>query len=264
MKYENIKDKLKEYNQVNVDVFINYLKHLEFEKDSEKQIKNKWFAFFKEETAIDLFCKVAQDNIFIDGESITLSFMGKILVSYDYQAYKNRLLNIYPETIFDIQNVYEGDVISFKKESGKIIYSHSITDPFLNNRKIIGAYCVIKNNRGEFLETINLEDIEKMRRTAKTDNIWKQWYSEMVLKSIIKRACKRHFKDIVTTFEKLDNENYDTELTDFDSILKNEIEDATTELQLNEIYKKNNELVKDKVVFIKLLSEKKENLKHIK
>jgi hypothetical protein len=261
MDYAKIKKTLSTYEHVKVDIYINYLKFLETEKDKDKQIKNKWFAYFKDDEAIDLFSKVAKDNVYIDGETITLSNRGKVIVSYNYQAYKNLVLNIYPETIFDVQLVYDGDSISFKKESGKIIYSHSIKDPFATKKTIIGAYCVMKNNRGEILETINMEDIKKMQSTAQTQKIWDAWFSEMVLKSVIKRACKRNFRDIITNAETLDNENNDVERVGFDIILQKEIENATTEAQLNEIYKKNNELVKDKPTFIKLLGEKKEQLK---
>jgi len=40
------------------------------------------------------------------------------------------------------------------------------------------------------------------KAVATTKNIWNEWESEMVLKSVIKRACKRHFRDIVVNVEK--------------------------------------------------------------
>ena len=213
MDYDNLKKLLSEHkNKAEVDVYLSYLKKLETEKDSKtQQLKNKWFSYFTDIQAADIFKKVAIDNLYIDGDTITLQFRGSVILNYNYQAYKNKLLNIYPETLFDVQNVYEGDVFSFKKESGKVLYSHEITNPFNENKKIIGCYCIIKNSRGEFIETLNMTDIAKMKAVAKTDTIWKQWESEMILKSVIKRACKRHFKDLVVNIEKTDNENYDLE-----------------------------------------------------
>jgi hypothetical protein len=235
---------------------------LESEK-KDNAPKNKWFPFFKEDEAIDIYKKVAKDNVFIDGETITISNRGKIIVSYNYQAYKNLLLNVYPESTFDIQVVNEGDDFSFFKDSGRVIYSHRLKDPFANHKTIIGTYCIIKNNRGEFLETLNMEDIAKMKAVATTKNIWDAWESEMVLKSVIKRACKRHFRDIVVNVEKLDNENYDLNLANVDTIVQSAIEKTTKFAELTKIYNENVNSVSDKVNFIRLLGERKEQLMNL-
>lgn len=193
----------------NVINYLNYLTNLQSAKNKDGTPKNKWASYIKDEDAIRLYRKVADTGLYIDGEMVTLTFKGSLMVSYNYQAYKNLVLQKYPETEFDIQNVYEGDEFSFKKESGKVEYTHGIANPFEKERKWIGCYCVIKNKRGEFLETLNSTEIAKMKGVAKTKNIWNEWFEEMTLKSVIKRACKRHFKDIVTEADKLDNENYD-------------------------------------------------------
>lgn len=260
MNYEKVKQGLSEYDRVNVEIYTNYLKFLEQEKTKEGQPKNKWFQFFKDEEAIDIYKKVAKDNVFIDGETITISNRGKITVSYNYQAYKNVLLNIYPESTFDIQVVHSGDDFSFFKESGRVVYSHRINNPFANKKEIIGTYCIIKNSRGEFLETLNMDDINKMKAVATTKNIWDSWESEMVLKSVIKRACKRHFRDAVVNVEKLDNENYDLNAVNVDTIIQSTIEKATKFDELTKIYKENVNSVSDKTNFVRLLGERKEAL----
>jgi len=250
MNYNSIKTKLEKYPPIQVGIFITYLKQLKTDKDKEGVLKNKWFAYAKEDELIELFEKVAKDNIYIDGDSVTLSYRNKVILTYNYQAYKNLVLNIYPETIFDIQLVYEGDEFFFKKSSGKIIYEHTITDPFATKKIISGAYCIIKNSRGEFLETINTEDIAKMKAVAKTKNIWNEWESEMVLKSVIKRSCKRHFKDIVVHVEVLDNETNDLdklELTEeqnnllerTEALLPEKIKDETRDALKDRIKSKN-------------------------
>lgn len=212
MNYDVISKELeKSHKKQHIVNFINYLKKVENEKDRVSgEKKNKWFHYFNEEQAINLFNKVALDGLVLDGETIVIqNLAGAVVLNYNYQAYKNKLLNVYPETKFDIQNVHEGDVFEFRKESGVVKYKHEISNPFETNKKIIGCYCVIKNSRGEFIELLNLDDIGKMRKVAKTDSIWKEWESEMILKSVIKRACKRHFRDIVENIERSDNENYD-------------------------------------------------------
>jgi len=256
MNYDKITKELSDYDKINVGIYVGYLKFLEGEK-KDGEMKNKWFAFQKEDQLIDIYKKVAADRIFIDGETITIGFRGKLLITYNYQAYKNLLLNIYPETIFDMQVVNKGDNFSFNKENGKIIYSHKINDPFALNKEIIGTYCIIKNSRGEFLETLNMQDIEKMKAVATTKNIWNDWQSEMVLKSVIKRACKRHFRDIVVNVEKIDNETNDLDRVNVEDLIQDRIEKAATFDDLTKIYKDENGNVKDKVNFMRLLGERK-------
>lgn len=132
----------------------------------------------------------------------------------DYHTYKNKLLEVYPESKIDIQLVFEKDNFSFSKENGKVIYHHEILEPFAKNKKPVGGYCIIKNSLGEFLEIMNNEDIEKCKKVARMKSIWENWETEMYLKTIIKRACKRFFYDIVRDIDEEDNKNYDLSLLD--------------------------------------------------
>lgn len=266
MEYEKIKSKLSAHNKQNLSIFISYLEKIEKEKDRDGQIKNKWFKFFTADQACDIYEKVAKDGLFIDGDTITLQFKGAVIVSYNYQAYKNRLLQVYPETLFDIQNVYEGDKFSFKKDSGHVNYIHEIMNPFAVQRKLIGCYCIIKNKRGEFIETLNETEIKKMKAVSKTTQIWETWYEEMTLKSVIKRACKRHFKDITTNIDVIDNENNDLSLLSgvvvADSLIeeiKNKISKMNTVEDLLAYFKENHDWTDSEDV-ISLFTERREEI----
>lgn len=146
------------------------------------------------------------DNGFgLDGVNYVIT--GNRMYMPSYKAFKNKLYMVYPDTVIDLQVIREGDTYSFAKESGSVLYTHDIGDPFESTeREIIGAYCVIKNSRGEFLETLNKTDFEKMRLGSKSPDLWLKWLSEFWLKSVIKRACKRHFNDITSAIEEKDNE----------------------------------------------------------
>jgi hypothetical protein len=259
MNIDNIRKFLTEYDQTEVGIFLNYLQQLEKEtKDNAP--KNPWVRNVTDQAFIDVYKKVAKDGVFIDGESITLGWRGSLQVTYDFQAYKNLVIHIYPETMFDLQLVHEGDDFSFHKETGKIIYSHKINDPFAKGKKIIGAYCIIKNSRGEFLETINMDEVAKMKSVAKTQSIWNVWEGEMIMKSIIKRSCKRHFNDIVENAEKLDNENNDLDRAGFDAMIQGKIEKCNTFQELTKLYNEENKNITDQVMFLKLLGERKAEL----
>ena len=55
----------------------------------------------------------------------------------------------------------------------------------------------------------SIAEIEKAKKVAKQDFIWKAWFSEMAMKTTIKKAIKFHFEDIYSAIEEEDNKNYD-------------------------------------------------------
>lgn len=204
-----IKSGLTEYDQDKVAAYIEYLAKLEEAKNKDKTLKNPWMKYKTDSELVSFFKKVSLDGLDFDGEHITLQATG---VSYDYIAYKNKMYLAYPESLIDVNLVYKDDTFKFEKQSGRVVYSHHINNPFDQEQtNIIGGYVVIKNKRGEFITLLSATNIEKHRKVAKTDTIWKSWFHEMCYKTLIKKACKRHFVDIYQNIETLDNENYDLE-----------------------------------------------------
>lgn len=251
---EVLKDK--DYKESDIDIYIAYL------RKTESNPKNSgWFNKKTEDDLINYFIKVQADGFNIDGEHITIQSTG---ICYDYVAYKNKMLAVYSESIIDIQMVYNGDTFKFSKESGKVKYVHNISNPFgQDENSIIGGYCVIKNQRGEFLTILNRQDLEKHRKTAKTDFIWKNWLTEMYFKTLMKKACKQHFADMYQNIEKIDNENYNPEKVDNTaSKIIDEVSEITDYNELKEYYDKNKAKYKsEKKIFNKIVSEKRDELK---
>lgn len=259
MDYNVIKEALlTKHKEVKVVNYINYLKNLETAKKSDKTLQNPWFKYKDVNYCIDCFNKIADEGLVIDGETISIQSRG---ISLNYQAYKNLVLIRYPETKFDVQLVKDDDEFSFQKKDGKVFYSHKIGSPFVD-KKVVGAYCVIKNKLGEFIETISLLELQQIRKTAKTDYIWKEWTNEMYLKTIIKRACKRHFRDITINIDVTDNiDNYDiTNPLDIDIQIKQEIEDTSTLEQLKEYFHKHKENTPFPKSFNHLIAKRKKEL----
>ena len=197
----------KDYNKVEVEMFAAYCLRTKNQKKRDGTLQNPWMQKKTSTELEKLYRRVLKDGLPFDGVHITLQSTG---VSYDYVAYKNKMLKVYPESSIDIGLVYEGDTFRFQKESGKVTYTHELTNPFQQqDANVIGGYCVIKNKRGEFLTILSKEEIQKHRNVAKTDYIWKAWFKEMVMKTLIKKAVKYHFQDVFESIDDLDNENYD-------------------------------------------------------
>lgn len=258
MNVKEVKDLLSEYNKINVQSYCDYIEKLKNKKDRNKKLKYPWVSNVSISKFASIFKKVAQDGIFIDGDSVTLQYIsGELTANYNYQAYKNKLISKYPETKFDLQLVCKDDTFSITKVDGNISYQHVISNPFDTKREIVGAYCFISNSRGNFVETINKDDIDKIRSTAKTQAIWDDWYSEMVLKSVLKRACKRHFKDVTVNMDNIDNENSDVseDLLSFE--VKKEIESCINILDLKKLHDKYKYEYSNSPTFVRLFSERK-------
>lgn len=158
---------------------------------------------------VKIYIKFQNIGITIDGVNAAITAYNRVFISW--VGYKNKVLSVYPEAEFDVQLVRDGDTISFTKESGSVMYTHTLANPFASNKGIMGAYCVIKTKRGEALETLGKDDFEKMKSGSRLQTSWDKWESEFWLKSVIKRACKRHFNDIVADIETIDNEDYSQE-----------------------------------------------------
>ena len=186
---------------------------------------NGWFA--------DLYKKNELTKLPFDGVHITINQHG---LSYDYIAYKNRLLLAYPETKISFSEVYSDDVFTFCNNSDGVYYEHTITSPFSRDTKnIIGVYCVIKNKRGEFLTLLDKNEILKHRAVAKTQAIWNQWELEMIYKTVIKKATRIHYEDIYKEINDEDNKELDIESLgekrqDKIALIKTLIEDTKSDL----------------------------------
>lgn len=248
---------LKDYDKTKVDIFISYLSSLKTETDKDGKVKNWWYNKVTKDEFADKFRKVYDTGLSIDGDSVTLNYRKKLIITYDYHAYVNKIMITYPESILDFQNVYKGDIFTFKKESGKIIYSHTISNPFDINKIIIGYYGVIKNRKGEFIEFLNKTDLDKMQNTSTMKYIWDNWYDRMTLKSVIKRICGVHFHDITKAINKEDNEINEPIRANINEDIQKEIDEAKTNEELTVIYQANIKTIEDKEGFIELLGSRK-------
>lgn len=227
---------LEKYSSEEAENFASYCIRTKNAKKKDGTLQNPWMQKRTSEEMATLYKRVNKDGLVFDGIHITLQSTG---IVYDYIAYKNKMFLAYPESTIDTNLVRKDDVFNFKKESGKIIYTHEIANPFEKNN-IIGGYCVIKNKRGEFITLLSSEDIEKHRKVAKTDFIWRQWFEEMALKTVIKKACKQHFSDIYQNIETIDNENYELENPlELELKFKQEIDAIKTLDELKKYYIKN-------------------------
>lgn len=235
---ELIEDQLPKVSQVSIEKYTSYLKKLDYEKDKKTGVKkNAWVDKKDSEFFANAFARVHAAGLEFDGVHVTLQNRG---ITLDYVAIKNKMLNVYPETRMAVNLVYEGDTFDFDEANCKITYSHKQADPFNKvDDKIIGAYCIIKNSRGEFITTIDGAEISKHRKKAKTDYIWREWYPDMVKKTVVRKACKFHFDDLVDGIDDIENEYTDLDNpVDVELEVKQKVEACKTTEDLAELQQK--------------------------
>lgn len=240
MNENNLRKLLDGHNPVEVDTYVAYIKLLGWQKNSKGQRTAEFIDKRSDEQIASYFKKVNAEGLALDGKHITLTSRG---ITMDYVALKNKLLLTYPESVIDLQLVYKGDEFTFTKDSGVIKYQHKILNPFnVQGRvddNIEGAYCIIKNSRGEFLTTVNKTEIQKARAKATSGNVWKDWFGKMVLKTVIRDACKLMLDDVVGgLLDEDDKANIDLELpVGLNPEIRVEIESCKTLKELTEVYK---------------------------
>jgi len=248
-------------DQDGAEQYASYIIGLENEKDkSTGKPKNPWIKFKSEKELADLFERVKSQGLMFDGKHVTLQARG---ITYDYVAYKNKMLLAYPESKIDVQLVYVADEFNYSKVNGEIMYEHNPKDPFDQiEANIIGGYCIIENKRGNFITTLTKTDIEKARKVAKTDYIWRSWFKEMALKTVIKKAVKFHFDDLYSDIIDEDNKENDIDLPiNIDLKHKQAIENINDLKTLKEYWENNRGVGKE---LDKLLSERKNYLINLK
>ena len=236
-------------NEKGASDFAAYVAKSIAEKDRKTgKLKNPHFQNRSAEFFVDIFNRVKEAGLVFDGKHVTLQQTG---ITLDYVAYKNKMLVSYPESKISIGVVYDGDSFSFSECDGKVRYTHEHSNPFnKSDDKIIGVYVVIRNKRGEFLTTLDMNEIKKHRAVSKGDFIWKAWFVEMCKKTVMKKACKYHFDDVVTSLDEIDNENYDLDLPiQANTELKDKVNSCKTLEELTELYKKENPTGEDLKLF---------------
>lgn len=201
---DELKTLLKDYPEQEVNAYLLYVQGL------NNDPKTMWARDISAKKYAHWFKHVKDEGLVLDGKHITIQKLGP---SYDYQAMKNKMLLVYPETKMEWEIVYKDDTFKYKREGEKVFYTYECANPFNQAEEdIIGAFCVIRNNRGEFLSRLGTEAIEKRRKVAKTDAIWRSWFHEMVRKTIVRHAVGEHFEDIFSGILEEENNYSDLEL----------------------------------------------------
>lgn len=136
-----------------------------------------------------------------------------------YKGYINRVSEYNPSVDFQVGLVFRDEPFEVDSKDGVDSYSHKVLVPFPQkddfDKRLVGAYCYLSYEKsGRFyakLQRLSEEDIIKIRSKAKTKAVWDEWFSEQILKSVVRRSCKIPFATVVNKLDEIDNESFDME-----------------------------------------------------
>ncbi len=139
-----------------------------------------------------------------------------------WKGFVNKLKSENPTTDIHVGIVFKGDEFDYEIKNGTVTYKHAValenkftTSKHFKQETLIGAYCVIyytiDGERRGCIETMSEVEIQKIAacNKMKEKTIWSMWTSEMIKKSVIKRACKVHFAGALQSLVDRDNQDYD-------------------------------------------------------
>ena len=216
MTLQDFQTLLKDYSNENkTDSYIKSFKNIVYQiasaTNKDKDYTNKWLWSKKANYLDQVIYDLDRIGLELDGKHITLTVRG---ITYDYIAYTIKLKKLFPNAAIDVELFFEGDTFEIQKESGKVVYTHKIADPFTYNRtKLKGAYCVLRvPNIGEYHITMSIEDLKVHENLSNMKYLYDKWWRELYKKTVIRKCLKVHFEQEFEELNDIDNESMGYEL----------------------------------------------------
>lgn len=132
-----------------------------------------------------------------------------------YKGFIHRIKEIQPTASIKAELVFKDDILTIEKVDGQVKYTHKVADPFARMDKIAGVYAYIQyvdnGKTYSFIETMGLDEINKIKGKAKTKMVWNEWFGEMAKKAVIRRLCKTLFigNPKIEPLIDVDNKNFE-------------------------------------------------------
>jgi len=104
------------------------------------------------------------------------------------------------------EKVREDDTYEEVYENGRAKIYHKKAK--FSEKKVIGYYAIAVNKEGfSWVESMNLSEIDKRKKAAKTSFIWDAWSDEMAMKTPLLRLCNKYFRHYLTDLLTIDVDN---------------------------------------------------------
>ena len=137
------------------------------------------------------FMKAAQDGLYLDGREAAAVLYG---TQGNYLPMVEGVIKLMHNSglikTISAEVVYENDCFEYELGSKPFVKHIPLLVGDRGNR--ICVYCHVQTaNDGDFVEILNMEEVEKCKQVAKTQAVWSKWYDQMAKKTAIHRIAKR-------------------------------------------------------------------------
>ena len=137
------------------------------------------------------FMKAAQDCLYLDGREAAAVLYG---TQVNYLPMVEGVIKLMHNSglikTISAEVVYENDCFEYELGSKPFVKHIPLLVGDRGNR--ICVYCHVQTaNDGDFVEILNMEEVEKCKQVAKTQAVWSKWYDQMAKKTAIHRIAKR-------------------------------------------------------------------------
>lgn len=111
------------------------------------------------------------------------------------RGFVSKITEHYPDADISATLVFEGDELAITKEDGIDHYTLKKADVFESKpEKLKGVLVVMSFTKGDkrfqHCEVVNAAEIGKIRKKAKFDGVWAEWFGEKAKVAAVKRATK--------------------------------------------------------------------------
>ena len=144
--------------------------------------KESWYSAISASARWDVLPDGINGYLIPYGNSLTFQISARGLVDF---LKRNKVVKDVGAWI-----VYEND--EFQMDMGKVIkHTFDFRDSERESSRVCGVWCraVLPDSSTKDM-WMGVSDIEKIRTTAKSKDVWEKWYDQMAIKSVIKRLCK--------------------------------------------------------------------------
>ena len=149
---------------------------------------------FGAEVLAPMVVRSAKDNLDVLNQEVYIyeGFGGKLTYTPSYKGLRKMAMERSVKPIKQIISkvVYEGDELEEEFTNGEAHLHYK--SKFGANRKMVGVFAVCTFKSGEEIyEIMSMEDINAVKAKSRNSGAWKDFFSEMAKKAVVRRLCKQ-------------------------------------------------------------------------
>lgn len=156
----------------------------------------------------------AQFRMMIDGRQHAhlVPYGNAVTLQIGYRGYLAKIKEIYPDADFTVEPIYKGDELKVWHDEDGAHYSLEKNNVFASGEQDFeGVLFAVKyTDNGRLVSKVvpvPKERIDRARKAAKQDFVWRSDYIEKAKAAAIKNACKNMFASITTLQEMVNYDN---------------------------------------------------------